>query len=96
MNLGTRERWTAVPCPLFGYDRYRWRNLQVMVGEDPALGWHLSIACPDRWPTYDELQAARFELVPHDVTMALLLPPGGVNGHVFLLHLWQVASDSDS
>lgn len=56
------------------------------------LLWHLSIAHPDRYPSWDEIADARYELVPDDVTMALLLPPPGeyVNEHPHCFHLWQI------
>lgn len=63
----------------------------IIVGHSPA-GWHLSISCGDRYPTWDEVAKARYELIPGDVTMAMLLPPEReyVNMAAFCLHLWQV------
>jgi hypothetical protein len=54
--------------------------------------WHLSISHPHRYPTWDEIADARYELVPDDVTMALLLPPPVeyVNEHDTCFHLWQI------
>lgn len=54
--------------------------------------FHLSIAHPDRYPTWDEVADARYELIPDDVTMAMLLPPSGeyVNAHEHCFHLWQI------
>jgi len=54
--------------------------------------WHLSIAHQHRYPTWDEIADVRYELVPDDVTMALLLPPPDeyVNLHDFCMHLWQI------
>lgn len=43
-------------------------------------GWHLSISHagagkrPGRYPSWDEITDARYDLVPDEVTMALLLP----------------------
>jgi hypothetical protein len=78
----------------------------VIVGQEPLkaapqgmwlppgerLLWHLSIAHPDRYPTWDEIADARYGLIPDDVTMAMLLPPRGeyVNEHPHCFHLWQV------
>lgn len=78
----------------------------VIVAHEPALAapggiwlptgelllWHLSIAHAERYPTWDEIADARYELVPEDVTMALLLPPPGeyVNEHEHCFHLWQI------
>jgi hypothetical protein len=78
----------------------------VLVAQEPALRappgiwlpqgalelWHLSVARPDRLPSWDEVADVRYELVPDDVTMALLLPPPDsyMNEHEFCLHLWQI------
>jgi hypothetical protein len=54
--------------------------------------WHLSVSHPDRYPTWDEMADVRYELVPDEVTMALLLPPRAeyVNAHEHCFHLWQI------
>lgn len=54
--------------------------------------WHLSISHLHRYPGWDEIADVRYELVPGEVTMALLLPPPGeyVNVHDFCFHLWQI------
>jgi len=64
---------------------------RVFVGIEDGL-WHLSISCPDRYPTWDEIKFARYKLIPDDITMAMLLPPKGdyVNIHPNCFHLWQV------
>jgi hypothetical protein len=77
----------------------------IIVGIEPARAapvgiwvpaelelWHLSISHPERYPTWDEIADARYELVPDEVTMALLLPPRGeyVNAHPNCFHLWQI------
>lgn len=56
------------------------------------LLWHLSIAHQHRYPTWDEIADVRYELVPEDVTMAMLLPPADeyVNEHEHCFHLWQI------
>jgi len=71
----------------------------IFVGLEPAAVdgshlWHLTISCPSRHPTWDEIKVARYRLVPHHVCMAMLLPPPEfyVNvpeqDHVF--QLWEV------
>jgi hypothetical protein len=78
----------------------------VIVGHEPALEaplgiwlppgelllWHLSVSHQHRYPTWDEIADVRYELVPDDVTMALLLPPPQeyINAHEFCFHLWQI------
>lgn len=56
------------------------------------LLWHLSIAHEARYPTWDEVADARYELVPDDVTLAMLLPPRDeyVNANRHCFHLWQI------
>jgi len=55
-------------------------------------GWHLSISHPDRNPTWEEIRDARYELLPNDLTMAMLLPPKEqyINVHKFCFHLYQI------
>lgn len=75
-------------------------HLSVFAGPEPD-GWHLSIShrrnnlLPGRYPTWDEIRQARYAFVPHDITMALLLPPESeyVNIHETTFHLWQIAGD---
>lgn len=57
--------------------------------------WHVSIAHPTRYPTWDEIKAARYELVPHSVTMAMILPPPDeyVNTHKNCFHLHEIEGD---
>jgi hypothetical protein len=54
----------------------------VLVTREHGL-WHLSIAHPQRYPTWDEIAEARYRLLPGDVTAALILPPKGqyINFH---------------
>lgn len=54
--------------------------------------WHLVVSHPHRYPTWDEIADVRYELVPDDVTMAMLLPPPDsyVNLHEFAFQLWQI------
>lgn len=76
--------------------RYRMGDCSVIVGSS-TKGWHLSIAHPSRYPTWDEIAHARYKLVPGDVTMAMLLPPMTeyVNFNPTCFHLWQVPNDID-
>jgi hypothetical protein len=64
----------------------------VMVSYEPN-GWHLSISHQSRNPTWEEIRNARYELVPDNVTMAMLLPPKAeyVNVHKFCFHLYQLS-----
>lgn len=79
--------------------RYSLGNATILVAREPAgkdgeLLYHLSISRPNRHPSWDDIKAARYRLLPHDLTFGVLLPPPEeyVNvpeqDHVF--HAWQV------
>jgi hypothetical protein len=102
--MRTRVRWKQFPCPVPHCDAYKWGDCKVFVGQEPVLGdpwpksWHLSISHPFRYPTWDEIKAARYDLLPHDVTMAMILPPTSeyVNIHENCFHLHQIVADSEA
>ena len=54
--------------------------LRALIAEEP-LGWHLSISSidhkgnPKRYPTWDEIADARYELLPSDLDFVMHLPP---------------------
>lgn len=60
--------------------------------EREAIGWHISISCRDRNPTWEEQKKARYEFVPDEVYMVQILPPKSeyVNRHPFCFH-WHEA-----
>lgn len=68
----------------------------IFVGVETGK-WHMSIAHPHRYPTWQEIMGARYELVPDDVTMAMLLPPRRqyVNVHPNCFHLHQIPNEPD-
>ena len=81
--------------------RYCERNvrdgvLSAIICEEP-LGWHLSISHvnhagkPDRYPSWDEIAHARYELLPEDLDFVMHLPPPDefVSVHATTFHLWQ-------
>jgi hypothetical protein len=56
-------------------------TLSAFVAQEPP-GWHLSIShrpnsfrSAGRYPAWDEIAHARYELLPDDITVAMLLPP---------------------
>ena len=53
---------------------------------------HLSISHPMRHPNWDEIKAARYDLLPDEKTFALLLPPMEqyVNQHKHCFHLHEI------
>jgi hypothetical protein len=74
-----------------GAQVYTMGACRIIVGRS-ASGWHMSISCGDRYPTWDEVAKARYELILDGVTMAMLLPPEAefVNVHPTTLHLWEI------
>lgn len=58
---------------------------------DPAWGWHLSIAHPTRYPAWDEVAKARYELLPTDVNFDMPLPrtEDYVSIHANCFHVWE-------
>lgn len=70
--------------------RYAVGNSKVMVSHDDQV-WHLSIVHRSGWPSMEEIEAARYQLVPDDVWMAIVFPPPGVwAGSRRIVHLYQV------
>ncbi|NPV81906.1 MAG: hypothetical protein HPY52_16870 [Firmicutes bacterium] len=74
-----------------GAQAYRYGPCLVIVGKSED-GWHMSISHPDRYPTWDEIRDARYQFMPHDITVAMLLPPPEeyINIHENCFHLWQI------
>jgi hypothetical protein len=64
--------------------------------ERDLIGWHFSISCADRLPTWEEQKSARYSLIPDEVTMVAILPPKAeyVNAHPFCLHWWEADPQS--
>jgi hypothetical protein len=75
--------------------------LTAIVGREPK-GWHLSISFIDnggrnsRYPRWDEIADARYQLVPEAVTMAMILPPPAdyVALHDTTFHLHEIEGES--
>ena len=85
------KRIIEIPSPVPGAQAYAMGQIRIIVGIEAGL-WHLSISHPKRYPTWDEIKKARYELLPHDITVAMLLPPPNeyVNIHENCFHLWEI------
>ena len=68
-----QRRWLEVPCELPQYRVFHRGEMCVFAGREPA-GWAFSIRHNRRWPTWEEVQDARREFIPHNVTMAIVVP----------------------
>lgn len=81
MPDGTRQ-YVSGPC----------RILLSGPKEREAIGWHFSISCADRNPTWEEQRDARYALTPDEVYMVQILPPKSqyVNERPFCFH-WHEA-----
>lgn len=75
-----------------GAKAYRSGPLSVIVGWLDTSGWHMSVAHPARYPSWDEIADLRYQLIPDDVHMAMLLPPSDeyCNLHPNCMHVYQV------
>lgn len=67
---------------------------QILVSRDNDK-LHLSISHENRYPTWDEIKAARYKYMPADMMVAMLLPPEGeyVNVHENCFHLWEIKEE---
>ena len=74
---------------------YRLGRCYIIVSIDPGVGWHLSISAKEHLPSYNEIKAARYLLIPDEVTMAEIFPPKNefVNVNPNCRHLFQIPSD---
>lgn len=56
-----------------------------------GCGWHLSISCHGRDPSWEEIATARYRLLPEVHSMAMMLPPltQYVNIHHHCFHLYE-------
>lgn len=64
---------------------------KVMVGIENGE-WHLSISHKKRYPTWDEIKAARYAFMPENMYVGMVLPPKGeyVNIHENCFHLHEM------
>lgn len=60
--------------------------------ERAIIGWHFSVSCENRNPTWEEQRDIRYALIPDEVYMMSILPPKSeyVNTHPFCFH-WHEA-----
>ncbi len=72
---------------------YTLNQCTILVGSSRS-GYHLSIAHPRRYPTWDEIAHARYRLLPETINVALLLPPPDkyMNVHRYCFQLWEVVN----
>lgn len=63
--------------------------------ENDVLKWHLSISTNYRYPLWDEIYKARYNLIPDNINMAMFLPEKEryLNVHEFCFHLFEVKKE---
>ena len=85
-----RHKAIELPCPVPGTRAYKYGACTVIVGVEKGR-WHISIAHHSRLPKWEEIRDARYEFVPPDVTMVMVLPSPEqyVNVHPNCMHLWE-------
>jgi len=72
----------------------------ILTLKDEGFGerWALSISCPDRHPTWDEIKVARYRLCGPDLVMAMVLPRPhdyvNVESQDHVFQLWQLLEET--
>jgi hypothetical protein len=66
-------------------------RVRVTIAEGADDRLHLSVSHPDRYPTWDEVADARYDLMPDGVLMVMPLPPAGdyLNESAFVFNLME-------
>jgi hypothetical protein len=84
-------------------ERWRVGECSVMLSRDPLAGrhfrWHLSIAHPSRYPSWDEIKTAAYGIEAlQGVMLAQVLHPGDgtpwVNLHENCFHLYEIDDEA--
>ena len=88
------EQWNAMNAPVDPPAAFERGELRALVGREPVVKddwrWHISLSCPDRVPSWEELANACHELRP-GVTFVIGIPPRSfwLNIHPHTLHVWE-------
>jgi hypothetical protein len=92
ISIKPKAKWKKFNHPMGG-DWYVWGDVTVHVAKEGGL-WHLSISVPYRYPTWDEIYTAWYDLCPDaaDITGAIMLPRKTeyVNIHPNCFHVHQL------
>lgn len=72
---------------------YSWGDAKAVVSKEEDL-WHVSVSLPRRYPTWEELKSAWYELVPNaeNIAGAIILPRARdyVNLHPNCFHIYEL------
>ena len=92
IRLSLKANWRPFVHPMGG-NWYRWGDVSALVAMENGL-WHMSISLPYRYPTWDEIYTAWYDLVPgaQDIQGAIILPRKSeyVNIHPNCFHVHQL------
>lgn len=96
ITLKPKANWKKFNHPLGG-NWYKWGNCVAHVAKEEGL-WHLSISISYRYPTWDEIYTAWYDLVPgagSDFNGAIILPRKTeyVNIHPNCFHVHQLKDE---
>lgn len=88
-----KSRWKK-RGEICGGEWYTWGDVKAIVSKDDGL-WHVLVSLPKRYPTWEEIKSAWYELVPEAETHygAIVLPPVKeyVNLHQNCFHVYELS-----
>lgn len=82
---------------------FRMGECNILLGREPGgihgeLRWHLTISCPDRHPSWDEIKTARYRLLGPDTVVAMVLPQAehyvNVPAQDHVMQLWEIVDEA--
>jgi hypothetical protein len=94
IRLNSKANWKQIYNPHVHGDAYAWGMVTAIVSRDAGY-WHVSVAHPRRYPTWDEIYTAWYDLVPgagSEFEGAIILPRRSeyVNAHRNCFHVHQL------
>lgn len=92
ITLRPKAKWVQFSHPMGGL-WYRWGECCAYIAKENHL-WHLSISHPRRYPSWDEIYQAWYDLCPDaaEISGAIILPRKSeyVNLHPNCFHVHQL------
>lgn len=90
--LSSKAKWKKFNHPMGG-DWYHWGEVSALIALELGY-WHMSISHPRRYPTWDEIYTAWYDLCPDasEIEGAIILPRkvDYVNIHPNCFHVHQL------
>lgn len=92
IELKPKAKWKKFNHPMGG-DWYQWGDVRAHVAKEVGM-WHVSVSVAYRYPTWDEIYQAWYDLVPEaqDRVGAIILPRKSeyVNIHPNCFHVHEL------